>query len=142
MARKRDSGLTEEQAKRLAEKLQPFFKLYSENQTQMAKAWGISQPQLGQILNAKGRGAGVAVLCRIREKTRMSLDELLGLDPFEDSVEERVRVAIDKQLESRVHDALADALEKLEKPRVAEHELPQTESDHEPPTRARSRRAR
>jgi hypothetical protein len=117
VARKRDTGLTQEQAEHLATELKPFLDRFGGNQTRMAKAWGVSQPQLNQILNASGRGAGVAVLCRLRQATGRSIDDLLGLDPIGPSVDDRIRVVVENVVGSRIQgiqDAVVEALDKLE----------------------------
>ncbi len=101
VGRKRGTGLTDEQAKALAKRLEPYFENYDRNQTSMAKAWGVSQSQLSQILSGKGRGAGVAVLVRIRQHTGLTLDELLGLaetSPVVDAGVERVVSAVEKAI--------------------------------------------
>jgi hypothetical protein len=74
-------ALTHQQAQHLASVVRPFVEQYVGSATAMARAWQLSQSQLSQILSARGRGAGLAVLCRIRLHTGMSLDELLGLPP-------------------------------------------------------------
>lgn len=45
---------------------------------------GINQSQISQILRGSsgGRSAGIVVLVRLREYTKRSIDDLLGLDPL------------------------------------------------------------
>ena len=51
------------------------------NETAAAKAMGVHQSQFNQIVRAAGQGAGILSLLRIRKYMRMSIDELLGLEP-------------------------------------------------------------
>jgi hypothetical protein len=96
----KESGLTDDQAKHLAGVLARFLKRYDGNQTTMARAWGISQPQLSQLLGARKKGAGVSVLCRIRKHAQMSLDDLLGLPALEKTTEEaRIRAIVVQALD-------------------------------------------
>lgn len=95
------AGLTVAQAKALSKILKEHLPLFDDNHTIMARAWRISQPQLSQLISMKGRGAGVAVLCRIRAATRLSIDELLGLDkasPLNPTLQDRVR-RIERELD-------------------------------------------
>ena len=101
MGRNRGTGLTEKQAQHLAEELRAYLSRYDNNQTAMAKAWGISQPQLSQIIAGSGRGAGVAVLCRLRMHTGKSIDDLLGLPPLGATLEDQIRAAVDKAFAER-----------------------------------------
>lgn len=95
MGRKRGTGLTDAQAEHLAKELKPFCdQRFDGNGTAMAKAWGIAQSQMSQILSGRGRGAGVAVLCRLRQATGKSIDELLGLPPLGPSLDDRIRAAV------------------------------------------------
>lgn len=102
MGRKSGTGLTEEQAKHLAEELRPFLERFDGNGTRMAKAWGVAQSQMSQILSGKGRGAGVAVLCRLRLATGRTLDELLGLKPLGPTLDDRIRSAVDDALDRAI----------------------------------------
>lgn len=99
MSRKRGSGLTPEQAKHLASEIKPHLDRFQGNGTALAKAWGVSQSQLSQIINATGRGAGVAVLTRIRLATGRTLDDLLGLPPLGPNIDDRIRKAVEKALD-------------------------------------------
>lgn len=99
MARKRGTGLTADQAKHLAAEIKPHLDRFDGNGTALAKAWGVSQSQLSQIINATGRGAGVSVLSRIRLATGRSIDELLGLPPLGPNIDDRIRKAVDKALD-------------------------------------------
>ncbi len=104
MAREKGTGLTDDQADHLAKVLAAFLPQFGNKQTVMARAWGISQPQLSQILmGAAGKGAGVAVLCRLRTHTQMSIDDLLGLPPLA-----RDRAAFDDRIRASVEKALDD----------------------------------
>lgn len=99
IGRRSGTGLSEQQAKHLAEVLRPFHAQFEGNATRMAKAWGISQPQLSQILMGRGRGAGVSVLCRLRTATGRSIDDLLGLPSLGPTLDDRIRVAVDDAVE-------------------------------------------
>ncbi len=108
MARKRGTGLTTEQAEHLAAELRVFLSRYENNATTMARAWGVSQPQLSQILSGRGRGAGVAVLCRLRMHSGRTIDDLLGLPPLGPTLDDKIRAAVVKavdDLETTKHPA-------------------------------------
>jgi hypothetical protein len=98
MSRPRETGLTVTQAKHLAEELRQFLPRYR-NATEMARSWGISQSQMSQLLSGTNRGAGVAVLCRLRTHSGLTLDELLGLPPLGPSVDDRIRRAVHEALD-------------------------------------------
>ncbi len=98
VGRKQGTGLTEQQARHLAEQLRPFHVRFEENGTAMAKAWGISQSQMAQLLTGRGRGAGVAVLCRLRMHTGLAIDELLGLPRLGPSLDDKIRTALHDEL--------------------------------------------
>lgn len=108
MGRKQGTGLTEEQAKHLAEELRPYLERFDDNATRMAKAWGVAQSQMSQILSGRGRGAGVAVLIRLRQATGRSLDELLGLKPLGPSIDDRIRSAVDDALDRALEGRAAE----------------------------------
>lgn len=99
MSRKRGTGLTADQAKHLASEIKPHLERFDGNGTALAKAWGVSQSQLSQIINATGRGAGVSVLCRIRLATGRTIDDLLGLPALGPTIDDRIRRAVDKALD-------------------------------------------
>lgn len=102
MARQRGTGLTDDQAKRLADLLRPYRdERFGGNATDMARAWGVSQSQLSQILSGRGRGAGVAVLIRLRAATGRTLDDLLGLPELGPTQEDRIRAAVERALDER-----------------------------------------
>lgn len=110
MGGKRDAGLTPAQAKALARAIKPYVDRF-ESGVAAAKAAGISQSQLSQIMAASGRGAGVSVLCRLRVVTGLTLDQLLGLDPLAeamplDDVRAVLRVALE-EMERRKRDTEA-----------------------------------
>lgn len=96
MGTKKESGLTDEQARHLAGVLRQHLERY-ESGVAMARAWGISQSQLSQLMGGHRKGAGIAVLCRIRRHTGMSIDSLLGLPPLrgEISTAEMRRLVVD-----------------------------------------------
>ncbi len=107
MGRKQGTGLSEEQAKHLAEELKPFLERFDDNATRMAKAWGVAQSQMSQILMGRGRGAGIAVLCRLRLATGRTLDDLLGLRPLGPTIDARIRSAVDEALDRALSEGRA-----------------------------------
>lgn len=117
MGRKAGTGLTAEQAAHLAMRLKPFHERFDENGAAMARSWGVSQSQLAQILNGRGRGAGVAVLCRLRLHTGISIDDLLGLPRLGPSLEDKIRATVTEEL-----DALGVKPAKRPSRRPAKHE--------------------
>ncbi len=100
MARKRGTGLTEEQAAHLAGVLRPYLDRYEGNGTRLARAMDVSQSQLSQLLSGRGRGAGVAVLCRIRQFTGISIDDILGLPALtaREDLHSQIRHAVKAEL--------------------------------------------
>lgn len=55
---------------------------------QIAPLVGFEQPQLSAM--RKGRGIGILTLLRLREVTKCSIDDLLGLPPLETDRERRI----------------------------------------------------
>jgi hypothetical protein len=55
---------------------------------QIAPLVGFEQPQLSAM--RKGRGIGILTLLKLREATKTSLDDLLGLPPLESDRERRI----------------------------------------------------
>jgi transcriptional regulator with XRE-family HTH domain len=89
-------GLPLPQARHLANLLRPVVeKRFGGNETHAAKAMGVHQSQFNQILKAEGRGAGIAILMRIRKYMRMSIDELLGLEPVRAAAQPAATPALD-----------------------------------------------
>jgi hypothetical protein len=80
MPRNEGTGITGAQARRLAKLLVPFRARFDSDR-EMAKAWGIAQNQVSGLLRARRR-CGLAVLCRIRKHTGLTIDDLLGLAPL------------------------------------------------------------
>jgi hypothetical protein len=82
------SPLPDDQAKRLAENLKAYIdRHYAGVQRAAERGMGVSQAHISAILNPGGRrGASIATLLRLRAKMRMSLDDLLGLKPFDQPV--------------------------------------------------------
>lgn len=76
-------GLDPKEARHLADVLRPIVdERFDGNATKAAKAIGIAQSHMSQILAARGRGAGIHVLKRIRAFTGLTIDDLLGLPPL------------------------------------------------------------
>lgn len=77
----RTKALERRYAEHLARELKRILdERFGGNQTRASAAMGISQSHLSQIL--AGDGAGIAVLIKVRAYTRVSLEDLLGLEPF------------------------------------------------------------
>lgn len=92
--------LPPEQAEHLAAIVrQVVAERYGGVASKAAKPSGVTQSQLSRIL--RGDGAGVAVLCRLREWLDISLDDLLGLPPL------RRRSTVDDRLREMVEEALS-----------------------------------
>lgn len=73
------------------------------NQTAAARALGVSQPYLNQLVTSsmkgEGRGPGLGILLLMREKTGRSIEELLGLPPPPaDELLERLRMTADLEI--------------------------------------------
>lgn len=81
--------------------------------TEMAEAWGINQPQLSQLMQGKDAGAGVSVLSRIREKSGVAIDTLLGYDLTVDHLM-RARELAQEDLTADEQAGFAEALKNLE----------------------------
>ncbi len=73
---------------------------YEGNQTKAAKALGMSQPHISNLINGTaGRGPGLAALILLRHVTNRSIDSLLGLPPLGgDELVERLRATIDTEV--------------------------------------------
>lgn len=104
----RAKAIPRENAVHLAKVLRPYAEAYP-SQTAAAKAWGIAQSHLSQILLAEGKGAGIAVLIRIRKALGITLDEMLGLPPI------RVEKAPTSHLDE-IRAALRAELEDMRRP--------------------------
>lgn len=94
-----------------------------------ARDIGIAQSQLSSVLrsDATGRGVGVVTLIAIRKALRVSLDDLLGLEPVA-PVTTRVRVdpaalddAIERALDRRFPGKDSDPPESDESPVAPRH---------------------
>ena len=95
----RAKAIPRENAINLARVLRPYVEAFP-SQTAAAKAWGIAQSHLSQLLLAEGKGAGIAVLIRIRAALNLSLDELLGLPPLRQvgGLRDEIRAALRAEL--------------------------------------------
>jgi hypothetical protein len=114
--RPRGSGLSEEQAEHLAATLKTFLPQFEDNVTRMATAWRVSQPQLSQVLNPRYRGAGIAMLVKLRAATNISIDDLIGLPPLGRNLkaDERYRSSLQEALDE-------EANKRPELPRLPAH---------------------
>lgn len=84
--REPEKGLTAEEKEHLAGVLRRLRDTrYDGNATEMAKALGIGQSQVSQILKGSrtDRSAGIPVLKRIRAFTGLTIDQLIGLPALE-----------------------------------------------------------
>jgi len=103
-------GLEERYARHLAAVLRPIVESrFGGNATAAARAMNVAQSHLAQILAAKGRGAGVNVLIRLRAFTGLTLDELLGLPALrgatpETELERRIAARVLAELAARDSD--------------------------------------
>lgn len=130
----RAKAIPRENALHLARVLRPIVEeRFSNNQTKAAKAWGIAQSHLSQILLAEGRGAGIAVLIRIRNALDMSLDDMLGLPP--------VKSAPAPSHLDEIRAALRAELAEMQRPTPTEPPLlpPAPQKGHSDAPRARRR---
>lgn len=64
---------------------------------QIAPLVGFEQPQLSAM--RKGRGIGIMTLIKLRRATKVSIDDLLGLDPLESDRERRIARLVMAELE-------------------------------------------
>jgi transcriptional regulator with XRE-family HTH domain len=119
----RSKALERRYAEHLASVLKPIVERDFENQTQAARAMGIAQSHLSQIL--MGEGAGIAVLIRVRAFTGMSLDQLLGLPPLRVPVEPPPPpVAEGLPDGTRVYELLKSAVAAMEQQHASTHPPP------------------
>lgn len=91
IAKEPEKGLTDDEKEHLARLLKRVRDTrFDGNATHMARALGIGQSQVSQILKGKrtDRSAGIPVLKRIRAFTGCTLDELIGLPPLKPLIEE------------------------------------------------------
>jgi DNA-binding Lrp family transcriptional regulator len=61
-----------------------------ESQVRIARRWGLSQNTVNKIMQRSG-GLGVKALVGMRLDLRMSIDEILGLPPFDDGPRSEMR---------------------------------------------------
>jgi plasmid maintenance system antidote protein VapI len=73
---------------------------------------GISQSHISSLIRAEDRGVGLEVIIRLRNYTKRSIDELLGLPPLRN---ESKPSPSSEDLDRRIRSALEEALEKRER---------------------------
>ena len=82
---------------RVAEAMREIVKQEGGKARNVTEKWGIHGSQISEIIN-KGRAPRIETLIRMREALARPIDEILGLPPLAEKVDQRV-----EKLEREVH---------------------------------------